>query len=225
METLERCPYCAGSLYTLGDGMCKCSHCRKKISPRRHEKMHTLITAFCQDENAYQCAGRLKYSYASVLQHFEHFRRLAALICEGEYEQVRHRECEYEEYFYLERSKRAQKNAIFDAHNFLTFDYGGHLYTLVMPSLHTYQGDDELREAGRIKEFERFKRQSRIIKIASHQNNIVHFWDFFETSILQYKGISNELFPLYLKEMEFKFNHPADRRSELLESSYYKARA
>jgi transposase len=221
------CVYCSEKLYILNDGMVKCAKCRRKYSPRRAEKILTLIAAFAHDETAVETAERLGLSYVSVHRFFGTFRRLCARICEEEYEARRHIPCEYEEYFYLERAKRQRSNAVFDAQNFLTFDYGGHLYTIVMPSLQRYRQqfiEDEL-EPVYATEFARFKRQSRLIKVSSRHNNIVRFWDYFEKSILRYKGVRNESFPLYLKEMELKFNHSVSERETLLTEYYFKENA
>ena len=207
--------------------MLKCSDCRRKLSPRRHEKIVRLISAFCRGENALACAKRLEYSYVSVHTHFDGFRQLCAHISEDRYESLRHKSCEYEEYFYLERSKRGRKNAVFDAHNFLTFDYEGHLYTIVMPSLTQFRQqfiDDNL-ESVYASEFARFKRQSRLIRISKRHNSIVRFWEFFEQNILRYRGVSRESFPLYLKEMEFRFNYAPDKQPDLLETYYYRMKS
>lgn len=227
MDALGNCLYCQAPLYRLGDGMLKCSRCRKKISPRKVEKVLTLITAFSRDENASEASQRLGLSYVSVQRFFHTFRLLCARICEDEYEAHRHHECEYEEYFYLERAKRQRKNAVFDAQNFLTFDYGGHLYTIVMPALHQYRQQfiEDGLEPVYTAEFEKFKRQSRLIKITSRQNEIVRFWAYFEKEILRYKGVGNDRFPLFLKEMEFKFNHPVAERECLLRDYYYQESA
>ena len=224
---ISLCIYCSGKLYALNDGMVKCAKCRRKFSPRRAEKTLALITAFAQDESASEAAERLALSYVSVHRAFATFRQLSARICEDEYERLRHLPCEYEEYFYLARAKRRNKNAVFDAQNFLTFDYDGHLYTIVMPSLHQFRRqfiEDDL-EPVYAAEFARFKRQSRIIKISSRHNNIIRFWDFFERSIVRYKGVGEEHFPLYLKEMELKFNHTVAEREALLAAYYFKETA
>ncbi len=225
MQWLEACPVCGNSYYRLGDGMLKCRGCGRKQSPRRLRRVADLIDAFVADESAAAAAKRLGVSYPAVHRHFGTLRRLCARICEQEYEQRRDQPCEYEEYFYLERSKRSRPEAVFDAQNFLTFDYDGHLYTIVMPSLHQYRHrfiDDDLTPVYAA-EFARFKRQSRIIKISSRHNNIVRFWDYFEKSIVRYKGVSDETFPLYLKEMEFKFNHSPETARTLLREHYFRS--
>lgn len=223
MKWLQHCLYCNHPLYRLGDGMLKCSRCRKKVSPERVNKILTLLACFADDENAHRVSQRLSLSYVSVQRYFEQFRRHCAQICETEYESLRHQPCEYEEYYYLERSKRQRESAVFDAKNFLTFDYGNHIYTIVMPSLHQYRDqfiEDNLANLY-TSEFARFRRKSRIIKVSSRYNTITRFWNYFEAAVLRYKGITAEAFPLFLKEAEFKFNHEARQRAPLLEAAYF----
>ncbi|WP_345976949.1 transposase [Sulfurimonas sp. HSL3-7] len=226
MQWYKECIYCHHHVYHLNDGMLKCSRCKAKYSPERVNKVVTLIDSFCENENALQASKRLRLSYVSVHRYYEEFRKHSARICEDEYETLRHKPCEYEEYFYLERSKRQRSEAIFDAHNFITFDYEGHLYTIVMPTLKKYRQqfiDDNLEDVY-ASEFIRFKRKSRLIKVSKHLNKIVRFWDYLEKAILTYKGVSAENFPLYLKEIEFKFNHDAAARKALLQQYYFRSR-
>ena len=106
----------------------------------------------------------------------------------------------------------------------MTFDYDGHIYTLLMPSLHQYKKqfmEDEV-EGAYIDEFTKFKRLSRIIKVTKRLNNIVKFWEYFESSILKYKGIKDSSFSYYLKEMEFKYNHTKQDSINLLITEYFK---
>ena len=227
LDGIDFCVYCSGSLYALGDGMVKCSKCRRKYSPRRVEKIRELTAAFARDETAAETAEKLGLSYVSVHRFFHTARQLCARISEEQYDARRGDPCEYEEYFYLERSKRGKRHGVFDAHNFLTFDYAGHLYTIVMPSLAQYRQqfiDDDLESVYEA-EFSRFKRQSRLIKISQRYNSIVRFWEYFERNILRYKGVGREHFPLYLKEMEFKFNHTPEEQLELLTTYYYRMKA
>ncbi|MDD5385637.1 MAG: transposase [Sulfuricurvum sp.] len=204
--------------------MVKCSVCKKKYSPERVNQIITLMDHFCKDENALTASKILHLSYATVLKYYQKFRHLAAEYCEEQYHLHRTSESQYEEYLYIEKSKRHNKKAIFDSHNFLTFAYGEHVYTILMPSLVAYKQqflEDNLEEVY-TKEFSKFMRSSRIIKISEHDNAITRFWHYFETFIMSFKGVSSELFPYYLKEAEFKFNTPITKRQEILEQFYFK---
>lgn len=204
--------------------MVKCSVCKKKYSPERVNQIITLMDHFCKDENALTASKILHLSYATVLKYYQKFRHLAAEYCEEQYHLHRTRESQYEEYLYIEKSKRHNKKAIFDSHNFLTFAYGEHVYTILMPSLGAYKQqflEDNLEEVY-TKEFSKFMRSSRIIKISEHDNAITRFWYYFEKFIRSFKGVSSEFFPYYLKEAEFKFNTPMMKRREVLERFYFK---
>ena len=224
MQWTLTCLYCGNALYRLNDNRVKCSYCHKKISLKKTNKILTLIDAYVENESANAASKRLKLAYSSVWAYYEEFRYLSAKICEREYEFHRDESCEYEEYYYLEKRKKNKKEAIFDAHNFLTFDYHGHIYTLLLPSLQKYKTQmiEDNIESAYIDEFNKFKRISRIIKVSKHYNNIVAFWNYFEEAILIYKGIKNEAFIYFLKEFEFKYNHTKEEAKNLLISEYFK---
>lgn len=205
--------------------MVKCSACKKKYSPSRINQIKQLIKLFCDDENALTASNTLHLSYATVLKYYQNFRHLLAEYCEMQYHLNRTEESQYEEYLYLEKSKRHKKKAIFDSHNFLTFGYENNVYTLLMPSLGMYKQqflEDNL-EGVYYKEFSKFMRTSKLIKISEHDNVITRFWHYFETFITTFKGVSNEFFPFYLKEAEFKFNTPVQQRTEILEQLYFRS--
>jgi transposase-like protein len=93
-----------------------------------------------------------------------------------------------------------------------------------MPSLGMYKQqflEDNLEEVY-TKEFSKFMRASKIIKISEHDNAITKFWHYFEQFITAFKGVSYEHFPYYLKEAEFKFNTPTHLRSEILKQLYFR---
>jgi transposase len=224
MKESHHCIYCHNTLYHLSDGMLKCSVCKKKYSPSRVNQIKNVIQSFCHDENALEASKSLNLTYVTVLKYYQKLRHLCAQYCEEHYHLNRMQESQYEEYLYIEKSKRRDKTAIFDSHNFLTFSYGEHVYTLLMPSLNMYKQqflEDNL-EGVYNKEFSKFMRTSKIIKISEHDNAITRFWHYFEQFITTFKGVSNEHFPYYLKEAEFKFNTPIEGRSKILERLYFK---
>ncbi|MDD5717142.1 MAG: transposase [Sulfuricurvum sp.] len=221
---METCIYCHHPLYQLNDGMVKCSACKKKYSPKKVTNILRMLERFCSDENALSASSSLNLSYATVLKHYQKFRYLAAEHCEMQYDTYRTLESQYEEYLYLEKSKRHRQSTIFDAHNFLTFGYGHQVYTLLMPSLGIYKQqflEDNL-ETVYSREFSRFMRTTKIIKITESNNIIERFWYYFENFITAYKGVSDEFFPYYLKEAEFKFNTPEHNRFTVLKALYFK---
>jgi hypothetical protein len=204
--------------------MVKCSVCKKKYSPSKANTIIRLIELFCTDKNALNASKICEINYATSLKYYQSFRKLIIKHCEIQYHFYRTQESQYEEYLYLEKSKRHKKEAIFDSHNFLTFAYGEYVYTILMPSLGMYKQqflEDNLEEIY-FKEFSKFMRTSKLIKITEHDNVITRFWHYFETYITTFKGVSDDFFPYYLKEAEFKFNTPIQERSKVLEHLYFR---
>ncbi len=225
MMKTERCVYCQNPLYVLKEGMVKCHTCQKKYSLRKLMTDFSVIEAFCEGANALSASRSLELNYVTVKKRFDRLRTLITHHLEERYLERNDAIGEYEEYIYLEAAKRHDQRHIFDAQNFITFDYGGWIYTLMMPSLHRYKEqflEDNLHDAY-YQEFTKFLRLNRIAKLQKRNNKITQFWNFFESFILDYRGVEPERFVYYLKEAEFKFNYPSAQRSEVLKSLWLRS--
>lgn len=212
------CPYCNSSkYYILGTKQRKCLQCRKKYSPKKILLNKKIIESFCDDFNIKKTADNLEINYLTVKKRFDIFRTLIINFLEEQYNKSQ--TIEYDEYIYLSKSKKKVKENIFDSHNFLTFSYGkDKVYNLLMPSLNRYKSqflDDGLEDIY-FKEFSKFMMFNKIAKVKKSENSITRFWNYFEKSILKYKGIDNKNFFYYLKEIEFKFNYTKDEAKEIL---------
>ncbi|MBU1989229.1 transposase [bacterium] len=216
-----RCIYCDNKkLYILKTGQLKCSRCKKKFSPKKILTDSKILHSFCNDLSASQTARDLNIHYISVQKRYEHFRQLIAKYLEDVYRE--NRVIEYDEYIYLEKSKKKIKENIFDAHNFLTFHYDDKVYNLLMPNLRMYKNQfmDDRAEEVYFKEFSKFMMLNKISKTQKNENLITKFWLFFEASVVKYKGIKSENFFYYLKEIEFKFNYQREKQIEILFELY-----
>lgn len=212
------CPYCNHCItYDLKTEQKKCAKCKKKFSPKLIKRNIDIINSFCQNKSASQTANQYELSYTTVKKRYDLFRKHIANYLEEVYKE--HQTQEYDEYIYLAKSKKKIKENIFDAQNFLTFSYGDNkVYNLLMPNLHRYKqqflndGADEVY----FREFSRFMMFNKIAKTKQRENIISSFWNYFEESILKYKGVDNESFIYYLKEIEFKFNYKLQEQIEIL---------
>jgi len=216
------CIFCNNKkLYQLKSGQLKCSSCKKKFSPKKIQKDLEVIECFCKNLTASQTSKKLNISYLSVKNRYELFRQLVSHYLEDEY--VNKTIIEYDEYIYLEQSKKKVKENIFDAQNFLTFHYEDKIYNLLMPNLNRYKKEflDSGAEEAYFKEFSKFMMLNKISKTQKRENLITKFWVFFEESILKYKGIKDENFFYYLKEIEFKFNYTIEEQQEILKTLYF----
>nr|WP_321266097.1 transposase [uncultured Sulfurimonas sp.] len=217
------CIYCNNEkLYKLKSNQIKCSKCKKKFSIKKVQRDFELIECFVKDFTAKQSADKYLLNYSTVKTRFELFRKLIANFLEEQYQKKE--VLEYDEYIYLCKSKKKIKENIFDAQNFLTFHYEDKIYNLLMPNLKRYK--NEFLESGaqtaHFKEFSKFMMLNKISKTQKRENLITKFWIFFENMILKYKGVRDENFFYYLKEIEFKFNYSYEQQVHILKSSLYK---
>lgn len=212
-----KCIYCQHTkLYELQSGQLKCAKCKKKFSPKKIEIEQKLIECFCGNLTTNEASKQLNINYITVKKRYELFRKLIANFLEEAYQNKQ--VIEYDEYIYLEKSKKKVKENIFDAQNFLTFAYEDKVYNLLMPNLNRYKNQflDDGREEVYFKEFSKFMMRNKISKTKKRENRITQFWIFFEDAILKYKGVSGENFFYYLKEIEFKFNYEINMQKKIL---------
>ncbi|NOR57642.1 MAG: transposase [Sulfurimonas sp.] len=217
------CIYCNNKkLYELKSGQLKCSDCKKKFSVRKVQRDFELIECFTQNLTANQTANEFAMNYLTVKTRFELFRGVIANYLEEEYQDKDI--LEYDEYIYLSKSKKKVKENIFDAQNFLTFHYGDMIYNMLMPNLKRYKNEflDSGAQEAHFKEFSKFMMLNKISKTQKRENLITKFWIFFEEKILKYKGVRDENFFYYLKEIEFKFNYSQEEQVQILKSALYK---
>lgn len=217
------CIYCHNKkLYKLKTGQLKCSACKKKFSPKKIQTDFEIIEYFTNNLTANHTAKKLSINYVTVKKRYELFRYLIANYLDDEYKNKT--VLEYDEYIYLQKSKKKIKENIFDAQNFLTFHYDDKVYNLLMQNLNVYKNQfiEDGAEEIYFKEFSKFMMMNKISKTKKRENLITKFWIFFEDSILKYKGVSDENFFYYLKEIEFKFNYEKKIQYEILSQLFIK---
>ncbi len=218
-----KCIYCNHEkLYELKSEQLKCAKCKKKFSAKKIKTDVEIIKCFCESLTINQASKKLAINYMTVKSRYKLFRQLIANYLEDEYREKI--VLEYDEYIYLEKSKKKVKENIFDAQNFLTFHYESRVYNILMPNLNKYK--NQFLENGSksiyFKEFSKFMMFNKISKTKKRENIITQFWLFFEKSILKYKGVSGENFFYYLKEIEFKFkfNYKESLQEKILINLY-----
>ncbi|MBD3823411.1 MAG: hypothetical protein IE916_02740 [Epsilonproteobacteria bacterium] len=202
------CHYCGGRLYALANSHAKCSRCAKKYSLKKAAFDEAVIEGFCQNKSANELAKELEVTYAKV---FERYRRLRLLIMQSFNEDISKAK-EFEEYIYIPNKRAGQSK---EAFNFITFCIDQKVYNYLLPSLKRFYGEEADRGINS------FMRRSHIAKLSHAKNTITDFWEFFESFMKHFKGVEAEKFAFYLKEAEFKFNYPQDRRITLLRSLWF----
>src|SRR3989344_1256918 len=82
-----------------------------------------------------------------------------------------------------------------------------------------YFGGRRKGRRGRGGDGKTFVRKGR--KRSVHINGIEGFWSFAKHGLYNYRGVSRSMFPLYLKEMEYRYNHRTENLLNLLIRLYY----
>jgi DNA-directed RNA polymerase subunit RPC12/RpoP len=216
-----KCPYCKSKvLYKLNSGQLKCSTCKRKFSPKRVQRDKDIIELFCLDFTAKEATKELNLNYITIKKRYDDFRKLIAQYLEDNY--IGKEIVEYDEYIYLEKSKKKVVENIFDAQNFLTFSFDDKVFNLPMTDFSQYKKEflDDGLDKAYFKEFSKNMMLNKIAKIQKLDNTITKFWLFFEKQILKYKGIKRENFFYYLKEIEFKFNYVLQEQIAILQDLY-----
>ena len=221
---MQKCIYCGGDLYKLKDGRVLCKSCKQKISVRRTQRILNIIDQFCYAKTAIQCSVDLNLNYTTVLSYYKDLRSMIINYLENTYEEYKNITFEYDEYVYCNKNKKNDKTAIFDAHDFLTFNHGDYIYNLLLPPLNRFRSTlthNELDNA-HYKEFVRFLNLHRISKLQQNNSKIIQFWRFFDDFISSFHGVQSKNFIYYLKEAEFFFNiQDIKKRKEILQQLWF----
>ena len=199
-----------------------------------------LVKLFELELTATQAAVQTGVSYPTALKAFTLIRR--AILAEAEPELLR-REVEADEsYFGPRRSSRHRgegkgRNSPAKIPVFGILERRGHVQVRVVPDCSAqslleatvqtvkrgslvytdrWKGYDTLTFCGyrhlRVDHGRQYSRPSGTKKV--HVNGLEGFWSYAKGKLLKFHGVSPLKFPLYLYEMQFRYNH---RRDDLLE--------
>jgi len=199
-----KCIYCEHPYtYTLADEQQKCGKCKRKFSLRKIKREKILNELFVSGINAREASLQTNMHFATVQKYYKGFRRNIALYSDEMYQYNSHRITGYDEYLYLPKSLKIEKN-IHKLQHFLTMSYDNKVYNIMMPHTRDIYYDSEDEQSHKI--LLKYLKFHKIAKLSKAQSTITQFWEFFENFICQYKGISNSQFIYYLKEAEWRFN-------------------
>ena len=199
-----KCIYCEHPYtYALADKQQKCGKCKRKFSPRKIKREKILNELFVSGMNAKEASRQTKMHFATVQKYYESFRRNIALYSDEMYQHNSHRVTGYDEYLYLPKSLKVEEN-IHRLQHFLTMSYDDKVYSIMMPRTRDIHYDSEDAQSNKL--LLKYLMFNKVAKLSKAQNTITKFWEYFESFICQYKGVSEEQFIYYLKEAEWRFN-------------------
>lgn len=222
----RKCTHCGSyRTYRLADGRVKCGNCGERYSLNKLCRDLEILHYFALEISANRTAKELGLSYKTVSSRYMFFREKIA-----EYEEKTFRklsgELEIDEtYFGGKRKGKRGRGAHNKAIVLGVLERNGKVYTTVVPdvSAETLMAEIQAKtEKGSVfytdcfksyGSLQRYGKHSRINhekaygRGRTHINGLEGFWSFAKERFHKYHGINRENYPLYLKEMEFRFNN------------------
>ena len=225
----RKCIFCGSfNVCRTRRGYVKCGkqNCGKQKSLKQLRKETAIITGFYQQQPAYRVASDLGVNYQTVTRVYHrlrdaiyHFSELEAGKLKGEIEID-------EAYFGGKRKGKRGRGARGKSIVFGLLERNGKVYTKVVEHVtadelmahvkkHTRKGSvyytDTFRSYNSLKRFGKHHKLNHAKAFAyrgkNHINGIEGFWSYAKHVLYNYRGVSKYHFPMYLKEVEYRFNH------------------
>ena len=185
-----------------------------------------VLYYFYLELSARKNAKELNLDYDTIQSRFMQFRKLIADYCNAEANKL-NGELELDEsYFGGRRKGNRGRGANNKAIVFGILERKGKIYTKVVENVSaetlmneiqnkTLKGSvfftDGFRSYNDLKQYGKHNiirhDKDEFAKEKNHINGIEGFWSFAKERFHKYHGINKTNYPLYLKEMEFRFNH------------------
>jgi len=222
----RKCAYCGSyRTYRLADKRVKCADCGRRYSLVKVVRDLQILHYFALEISANRTAKELGVSYKTVSSRYRFFREKIAEYEEKTFRKLRG-ELEIDEtYFGGKHKGKRGRGALNKAIVFGVLERNGKVYTTVVPDVtaetlmaeiieKTEKGSvfytDCFKSYGSLKRYGKHSRvnhEKTFGRGRNHINGLEGFWSFAKERFHKYHGINRENYPLYLKEMEFRFNH------------------
>ena len=231
----RRCIYCdSNKLYRLKDKRIKCKHCKKKYSISNLRREMKILYYFYLELSAKKTAKEMELDYGVIHRKFMQFRKLIAEYCNKEAKKL-NGELEIDEsYFGGKRKGQRGRGAKNKAIVFGILERRGKIYTKIVENVSAEMLMNEIKNKTKkgsvfytdgwksYASLEQYGKHNvidhdkELVNNHNHINGIEGFWSFAKERFHKYHGISKTNYPLYIKEMEFRFNHRNENVYKLL---------
>jgi transposase len=237
LKQFDHCPYCESTRITrIRRSKHKCYECRKEWGPRRGSILEGLrvplarvliaIKLFELDTSVRESAHQLGLSYNTVYDLFDLFGK-SIIRTDGDTSSTLSGEIEMDEsYFGGKRKGNRGRGAAGKIPVFGILERGGKVRVEVVQNV---TGETLLTMAikkvkrGSLIYTDKFRSYNGLISYGFRHMRIDHgkrfvngkvyingiegFWSFAKERLMKYHGVNPRKFPLYLKELEFRYNH------------------
>jgi len=227
-------------IYKMTDGRIKCGQCKAKFSLAKLRKDLDLLYYFYLETSARKTAQEMSMSYKPVYFKFMQFRKAISDYLEAQFAEL-NGELEIDEsYFGGKRKGKRGRGAAGKVAVMGILERKGRIYTTVIPNAKaetlmqeikskaikgsvfytdTFKSYKSLTQVGKHLEI---NHQKDFAKGRTHINGIEGFWSYAKERLHKYHGVDQAHFPLYLKELEFRFNYRTENSLRLLFEIVYR---
>ena len=232
----RKCIYCdKNELYRLADKRVKCKQCKRRYHLPTLKRDLQILYYFYLEISARKTAKELNINYGLVHRKFMQFRKLIAEHCNREASKL-NGEIEIDEsYFGGKRKGNRGRGANNKAIVFGILERNGKIYTKIVENVSkeilmkeienkTQKGSvfytDGWKSYASLEQYGKHNiirhDKDKFSDGRNHINGIEGFWSFAKERFHKYHGIKKNNYPMYLKEMEFRFNHRNESVFKLL---------
>ena len=238
----KKCVWCGSfRVNRTARGYVKCRTCHKQKSLKMVRTEISIVAGFYQQQPAYRLANDLDADYQTVTRVYQKLR--FALYHTAELEGAKlSGEIEMDEsYFGGKRKGKRGRGAKGKSIVFGLLERDGRVYTRVVEGVSADDLMAVIRKKTRkgsvyysdtFKSYNSLKRLGKHLRVnhsksmvdkktKNHINGIEGFWSFAKHILYNYRGVSKYHFPLYLKEVEYRFNHRHDNLFKLFLMIYF----
>ena len=224
----RKCVLCGSfKVIRTARGYVKCRQCSRSKSLSRLRREIAILQGFYQLQPAYRLAQDLGVDVKVVTRIYQRLREALFHLTELEDGRLKG-EIELDEaYFGGRRKGKRGRGAAGKSVVFGLLERDGQVYTKVVEHVsaeelmrhiaaHTRKGSVYYTDAFRgYRSLRRYgkhhtvnhARSFRDRRRGNHINGIEGFWSYAKHILYSYRGVSKYHFPMYLKEIEYRFNH------------------
>lgn len=210
---------------------------------RRLKREMFVLSSFRRQQSALLTSQDTEIPYKAVKRIYDNLRLAIVRACEREAGKLSG-EIELDEsYFGGKRKGKRGRGAAGKSIVFGLLERDGRVYTKVVDDVSKEILMDVIRKKSRkgsvyytdqFRSYNSLKRYGKHYTLkhttdfvrkgrrrSVHINGIEGFWSFAKHGLYNYRGVSQSNFPLYLKEMEYRYNHRNDNLLQLLIHLYF----
>lgn len=236
----RKCVFCHHrKVWRTRRGYVKCRFCKRQKGLRKLQRELKILVGFHQQQTARQCALDTGVGYQAAERVYRRLRELLTHLCEIEGAKMSG-EIELDEaYFGGRRKGQRGRGAAGKSVVFGLLERDGRVYTRVVHSVDAATLMEIIRRKtrkGSVYFTDSFRSYNSLHRFGKHYwvnhgknfatrrahiNGIEGFWSFAKHKLYNYRGVSRSNFPLYLKEMEWRYNHRKENTLQLLIHIYF----